>query len=123
MGSSNAFFPPPSGNTPLYAARAWVAFYHDGAGGITIYNSRNVSSVTRFTTGTFDITFTVAMPTIYSIVSGSAGGGPAAVEGPTISLPYTSEIRTTGAVRIIVCAGTARGVRNDIPFINAVVHC
>lgn len=46
------------GAPPLYAARAWVNFY-GGTGGIR--RSGNVSSITRFGTGSYTVNFSIAM--------------------------------------------------------------
>jgi hypothetical protein len=121
LGSQGANFPAPVGSAPLYGARAWVAFTYSG-GVITINNSRNVSSVSRVTTGTFTVTFTVQMPSIYYVISGTAGGSSTSTEGPTVSLDYTSELRTITSARIIVCAGTSRARVDTVPFITAVFH-
>ena len=56
--SSTQLFAP--GNTPLFAARAWVNF--SGITTVTIRGSGNVSSVVRNSAGNYTVNFTTSMP-------------------------------------------------------------
>jgi hypothetical protein len=58
-----------SGSAPIYACRAWVNF--NGSTG-AINASGNVSSVTKVSTGTFTINFTIAMPNVNYVITGNA---------------------------------------------------
>lgn len=66
LGGDGAAFSSPFGNSPLYAARAWVAF--TGTTG-AILQQGNIASVTRNTTGAYNIAFTTAMPDVnYAVI-------------------------------------------------------
>jgi hypothetical protein len=70
----NAVLPQPDGTAPLYPARAWVSFN----GTITTNNilaSANVSSVTRISTGVYEINFTTNMPSENYVLTGVTGNG------------------------------------------------
>ena len=59
-----------TGDTPIYACRAWVNF--NGTGTVSIRNSGNVSSITDSGTGKYVVNFTTAMPDVDYALSGSA---------------------------------------------------
>ena len=62
-----------TGSAPIYAARAWVNFL--GSNG-SIRTDRNVTSVTRLSTGSYRVNFTTAMPsTNYSVTGALAASG------------------------------------------------
>ena len=68
-----------TGAAPSYSARAWINF---DMVSLTIRESRNVSSLTYYTTGACRVNFTTAMPTAnYCVVmsSGRNGADPAAL--------------------------------------------
>ena len=65
--SSTLLFAP--GNTPLFAARAWVNF--NGQGTVAIRGSGNVSSITDLGTGSYTVNFTHAMIDANYAVTGS----------------------------------------------------
>ena len=63
-----------TGNAPSYSIRAWVNFDSNG----TINDSRNVSSVTKFSIGNYAINFATAMNnTAYSAISNTPNAGTA----------------------------------------------
>ena len=58
-----------TGSAPIFGLRAWVSF--DGTGTPSILASGNVSSVTDVAVGSFNVTFTTAMPDSNYVVTGS----------------------------------------------------
>jgi hypothetical protein len=61
----------PTGDAPLFAARAWVNF--NGQGTVSIRSSGNVSSIVDNGAGDYTINFTTAMPDAnYSIVANAS---------------------------------------------------
>ena len=52
-----------TGSSPIYAVRAWVVFTDNGnsTGTQTVLASKNVSSVSKYTTGSYGINFTIDM--------------------------------------------------------------
>lgn len=121
LGPNGAAFPAPSGSAPLYAARAAFSVTYDGTN-VTTDTSLNVSSIIRGGVGQLDITFTNNMPSKYYAISGIAGGSASTTEGPTVSLPYASDRRTTSNCRILITGGTSRANRDDVPYITGVIH-
>jgi len=62
----NAVLAQPSGTAPLYTARAWVnAFNNSATNSMDVFESGNVSSVTRLTSSRFRVNFSQALPTKY----------------------------------------------------------
>jgi hypothetical protein len=59
-----------TGSPPYYGARAWVNF--NGTGTVAIRASGNVSSITDFGVGNYQVNFTTAMPDGSYSVSGTA---------------------------------------------------
>lgn len=58
-----------TGEAPVSACRSWVNF--SGVSTVTIHASQNIASITRISTGTYQITFTHPMPHAnYSILAG-----------------------------------------------------
>jgi hypothetical protein len=78
------------GDPRYYAARAWVTF--DGSTTPpTILSQVNVASVTRSTTGTYDVNFTANMPNANYAVSVMVGGSSGAAFGAwTNSATFTA---------------------------------
>jgi len=96
----------PSGDAPLYAARAWVRFDGTAGGsGVTIKGSANVSSVTIASTGQYTISFATAMPNAdYTYVgiarSGDGFSGRGRLEPHQTILPTTTSFRVvTNAIQ------------------------
>jgi len=108
----------PSGSAPLYSARAWVNF--DGVGGVTIWASRNVSSVTRNATGDYTVNFATAMPTARYVVAGMSSADTGFGDTGAVAFRVRqSTAPTTTAVRITNSAGSSSIV--DAIYANVVI--
>jgi hypothetical protein len=71
-GSFSSVIPGGSTLYPNYACRAWVNFDGTTASPSTIRGSGNVSSVTKVSTGVYQVNYSVAMPDAVYVVTGSA---------------------------------------------------
>jgi hypothetical protein len=75
-----------AGTAPVYACRAWVNFDGTTPNPSTIRSSGNVTSITKFETGTYGINFTTAMQDAnYAAVAVASGTGGAAFRIVTVS--------------------------------------
>ena len=101
----------PSGNAPLYAARAWVNF--NGTGTVAIRGSGNVTSITDNGTGDYTINFTTAMPdTNYGITAYSRSDSALTAYSYLIT-SNSADTKTTSALRIssrFTSSGSGSGV-------------
>jgi hypothetical protein len=70
-----------SGDTPIYACRAWVNF--NGTGTVAIRASGNVSSITDNGTGDYTVNFATAMPDANYVMAGSGMEENGLNTGPT----------------------------------------
>lgn len=86
----------PSGNAPLYMARAWVNF--NGTGTVAIRASGNVSSITDNGTGDYTVNFTTAMPDINFDVNGTCSG--LSANCPMVYDNSATRARTTASVSV-----------------------
>jgi hypothetical protein len=83
----------PTGNAPSYLCRTWVNFDGFTPDPSTIRGSGNVSSITKFGTGSFGVNFTVAMPDVnFAAVSTADGTGGAAFRIVTVSQYLTTQV-------------------------------
>lgn len=100
---SNGTVSTSSANVIRGSARAWVSF--NGLGGASIYNSYNVSSVTRVSTGVYTANFTNALSvTNYCVqVTGGGQGSGGSVYGAdentllTTSVGFRARASSSGA--------------------------
>jgi len=100
-------------------AKAWLQ-YNGSAG--TIYNSFNVTSVTKNGTGDYTVNFTTVMPSANYAIVGNAAGIPSTANvfiqpntysGPTIQAPTASAFRFDCVI--------AGGTTYDSTYINIAV--
>lgn len=97
--ADQGFIPTYTGNAPSYQCRAWGNF--NGADG-SIRDSRNVSSVTRLSTGKYAVVFSTAMPvSTYAIL-------------PSCSSPYGVDV--VGSATINTGNGTVEVVPTTSGF-------
>jgi hypothetical protein len=111
IGYSNAYFPPPIGLNPLYAARAWVIF--DGTTSPpTILGSGNVSSVSVSST-VYTINFTNTLDTDNYALVGSARRGVSGLATFTIRPAAASGVYTRNAVTVYATDSGGTAVTPD----------
>jgi hypothetical protein len=105
-----------SGSAPIYAARAWVNFDGTTSSPSTIFESGNVSSVTKNGTGRYTLNFTTAMPDANYCGAGSALGQTTAGGFVTIisttTNSQTTKSTTQAAFTVATTGGTAVDVNN-----------
>jgi hypothetical protein len=83
-----------TGSAPVYAARAWVNF--DGnTSGATIRQSRNISSTTRFSEGSYRINYITSMPISNYAVTAALQRVGDYTEVVNISTPGTTSLTFT----------------------------
>lgn len=82
-----------SGTAPVYACRLWVNFDGNSADPSTIRGSGNVTSITKFGTGSYGVNFTTDMEdTNFAAVSTADGTGGAAMRIVTVSQYLTDQV-------------------------------
>lgn len=119
LGIGGAAFAAPSGNAPLYAARAWAVFNGTLTGTNNPTRSGNISSVLRNGNGDYTLTFTTNMPDAnYAILTtgllrsdASSTTGTGVRTTTLVNNPPT--LKTSSQVRIIAVRSTD-GVLQDI---------
>lgn len=76
-----------SGSAPIFASRAWASFGYIGSAVVT-NASGNIASITRSSTGLYEVTFTTAMADANYAVIGAAHGssGASSVTGDTFGV-------------------------------------
>jgi hypothetical protein len=102
----------PAGSAPIFGVRAWVVFNGTGtgAGTATIISQGNVSNVSRVSTGIFDITFAINLPsTTYGVLGTPSWTAGSAVQGVTlVEAGGNPVLKTTSQCRVqIVSTGGA----------------
>lgn len=94
------------GSAPIYGIRAWAVFDGSGtgAGTATIISQGNISSVSRVSTGIFDITFTTNLPTSgYGVIGTPGWSAGSAVQGVTlVEADGIPVLKTTSQCRVQV---------------------
>ncbi len=98
-----------SGSAPVYAIRAWANF--NGSGTVTARQAGNVATITRSSTGVFDVVFVTAMPDADYVVA--PVGGASSID-TTVSVGN----QTASGFRMYVVTA---GVASDQPNIGFVV--
>jgi len=102
-----------TGSPAYYGARAWVNF--NGTGTIAIRAAQNVSSLTDYGTGNYQVTFTTAMPDANYALSGLAGN-----DNNFVALATDIQVPQTGWVRVR-CADNGNTYQ-DGPYVCVVIH-
>jgi hypothetical protein len=119
VGGYTATLPSATGTllttTSNQLCKAWVIF-GEAAGGATIYNSYNVSSVTRTGTGLYTITFTTAMPSVnYSVFAAGSNGYQSILTGSNYNR-YTEVCPYSASQCSIASYAPNNGALVDIPY-------
>jgi hypothetical protein len=99
----------PGGSTlyPNYACRAWVNFDGTTASPSTIRGSGNVSSVTKVSTGVYQVNYSVAMPDAVYVVTGSTSTTSGSV-GVLGSAPGVADFdKSTSATTVVTYDSSA----------------
>lgn len=85
------------GAPPIYAIRAWVRF--NGQGGVSIYGSKNIASVTYNGNSDYTVNFTVDMiDTLYAVISSASNN--TTVGGTALANIHSATVPAVGSVRI-----------------------
>lgn len=110
-----------SGNTPIYACRAWVNF--NGTGIPSIRGSGNISSITDNGAGDYTINFSTPLPDEnYAVSFGhtSGAGGSASLLVRSETGEGLSTLKTASALRIIY-KGVSSSTLYDVADANVVI--
>jgi hypothetical protein len=119
LGPNGAGFPTPSGNAPLFSARAFVTF----AGNVStpiVLESGNVSSVSKSATGQFTVNFGTSLPTANYAVT-IAGRKFNDIDNANFVSTYgtlTTTLPTTSSCPLTV--GDTSGNLRDCPSVSVV---
>jgi hypothetical protein len=106
-GSFSSVIPGGSTLYPNYACRAWVNFDGTTASPSTIRGSGNVSSVTKVSTGVYQVNYSVAMPDAVYVVTGSASTTSGSV-GVLGSAPGVADFdKSTSATTVVTYDSSA----------------
>lgn len=95
-----------TGNSPVYAARAWALINGSSGASQTLVDGGNISSVTRVATGTYDVVWASAMQTSTYIVQGTAES-----DQDHVVVPLNNS-KTVNGIRILTADP---GQRNNDP--------
>ena len=98
-----------SGDSPVYACRAWVNWDGITGSGNTIRASGNVSSVTRNGTGDYTVNFATAMPSSNYSMTGSMGRAPGTGVRMT-GLAGANPSTTSATIRVEASSGAVTDV-------------
>jgi hypothetical protein len=116
LGDGNFQFNSGFGSTATaYGCRAWVNF--NGSGGASIRASRNVSSVTRNSTGVYTISFSSAMPDADFSATASLGNN------TTSAFSSSCQVDNFGASGVRVSSGSDGGSGSTYTAVDAAIVC